>query len=91
MVKSHAEIRDILQEFEHNRAGSRLFTNAEIVKGNAPGDLYEGLEKDGSPIVMNIEMNKELHGGDKDECCKPKKKSDGKKGGGKPASKGKKK
>lgn len=61
-MKSHAEIRSILEEFDRKQnTNPRLFTNGEVVKGSAASDLYDGLDKDGTAVVMNIEMNQEQH------------------------------
>jgi hypothetical protein len=57
VVKSHAEIRQVLEEYDKTTNKSSIFGNGEVVKGSA--DLYDGLGEDGTPVVMNIEMNKE--------------------------------
>jgi hypothetical protein len=79
-VKSNAEIRQVLIDFD--KTGSNLpimFTRSEIVK-SGEDRLYDGLDKDGTAVVMNIEMNKELKGDANVKCAK-KGDSKGKSGG----------
>eukprot|EP01039_Chlorochromonas_danica_P004234 gene4234-4653_t len=84
VVKSHAEIRSILEEFDRKQnANPRLFSNGEVVKGSAASDLYDGLDKDGTAVVMNIEMNQEQHANR--DVPTPKKKGNA---GGKPKAGG---
>ncbi len=95
-MKSHAEIRAILQEYDQVKNGVKIFGNGEVVKANASSDMYEGLGKDGTAMVMNIEMNKELNNGDdtaaaKKEGGKGKGKTSGGGGGGNTKGKGEKK
>jgi ankyrin repeat protein len=61
VVKSHAEIRQVLidNDRSNSNGGPALFSKGEVVK-SGDAALYEGLEKDGTAMVMNIEMNKEL-------------------------------
>jgi ankyrin repeat protein len=90
VVKSHADIRQILEEFNKTQPGTKIFGNGEVVKST---NLYDGLEKDGTAMVMNIEMNNELSKADengKKGAGKGKGKSGGG-GGGKGKDKGKKK
>lgn len=85
VTKSHAEIRRILQDHDRSQTNPKLFATGEVVKTADAADIYEGLEKDGTATVMNIEMNREMHNESAD-----KKKGGGKgKGGG--TAKGKKK
>jgi hypothetical protein len=89
VVKSHADIRQILEEFNKSQPGTKIFGNGEVVKST---NLYDGLEKDGTALVMNIEMNNELSKTDdngKKSTGKGKGKSGG--GGGGGGGKGKKK
>lgn len=65
VTKSHAEIRQILIDFEQSKRLPALFAKSDTVivagsDGGKAGDIYVGLEKDGTAMVMNIEMNKEL-------------------------------
>jgi ankyrin repeat protein len=63
VVKSRVEVREVLLEFDRNGGhGPALFARAEIVKtGDAlKGDIYDGLDTDGSAMVMNVEMNDSL-------------------------------
>lgn len=81
IVKSHAEIRGILKEFESDKA-TKLFGNGSVSVAISAGDAtvdYDGVGKDGTAMLMNIEMNKEAPVSRK-----------GKASGGKPAT-GKKK
>ncbi len=78
-MKSNADIRQVLIDFD--KTGSNLpvmFTRGDVVK-TGEDQLYNGLDKDGTAVVMNIEMNKALK-----EDAKCGKKCDTKgKGGGK--------
>jgi hypothetical protein len=60
VVKSNAEIRQVLIDYDRTNSGATnypaLFAKSDVVKTGGI-DLYEGLDKDGSPVVMNIEMN----------------------------------
>lgn len=88
VVKSNAEIRQVL--IDHDKTGSNLptmFTRGEVVKSGEEG-LYDGLDKDGTAMVMNIEMNKALKE-DATKCGIKKGDSKGKGGGGKKAGGGK--
>lgn len=65
VVSSRLEIRSILQEHEASHA-SRMFgsNTASAVASSASGtsggvDMYEGVEKDGTAMLMNIELNQE--------------------------------
>jgi hypothetical protein len=70
-MKSNKEIRQVLIDYDQsaskgNNSGSALFgTGKAPFMTSACGEdtakklLYEGLGVEGSPIVMNIEMNKE--------------------------------
>lgn len=62
IVKSNAEIRQILKEFEEEKT-SKLFGNGSVslaVVGNKSCSTeYSDVGKDGSAMLMNIEMNKE--------------------------------
>jgi hypothetical protein len=71
-MKSNKEIRQVLIDYDQsaskgNNSGSALFgtgkapfvTSASSGEATAKKLLYEGLGVEGSPIVMNIEMNKE--------------------------------
>lgn len=79
VVKSHAEIRQVLidNDRSNSNGGPALFSKGEVVK-SGDAALYDGLDKDGSALVMNIEMNKELSG----EASKGKKEGGKGKGGG---------
>ncbi|RYG69027.1 ankyrin repeat domain-containing protein [archaeon] len=81
VVKSHAEMRQILLDYDQSNA-SKLFSNGDVVKSSAQTNtmLYDGLDKDGSALVMNIEINKEMR--------KEAEYADKKKGGGKKKSGG---
>eukprot|EP01031_Cornospumella_fuschlensis_P031353 gene31353-37891_t len=89
VIKSHADMRQILLDFEQSNA-SKLFSSGEVVKSSEQTNamLYDGLDKDGSALVMNIEMNKEMH---KEADDAEKKKGAGKKKGGGGGGKGGKK
>eukprot|EP01033_Poteriospumella_lacustris_P001277 gene1277-931_t len=94
VVKSHAGAREILLEFDRSGGnGPALFARTEIVKtGDAlKGDMYDGLDKDGSAVVMNIELNDALATEAKHAAtaAKGKKKSGGGGGGGGGGGKGK--
>lgn len=56
VVKSNAEIRQILIDYDQTNKSS-IFGNGEVVKTSS--NLYDGLDENGTPIVMNIEMNQE--------------------------------
>jgi len=63
VVKSHAEIRQILIDYDRSSSssgngtsGNAVFGNGQVVK--AP-NMYEGLDEHGSPIVMHLEMMQE--------------------------------
>ena len=59
IVKSHAEIREILKEYESDKA-SKLFGNGSVsVATGASAVDYDGVGKDGTAMLMNIEMNTE--------------------------------
>lgn len=63
MIKSKAEIRQVLIDYDQTTsASSKLFGTGKPVK-TAECTLYKDLDPDGSPVVMNIEMNKEMEGG----------------------------
>jgi hypothetical protein len=55
--------------------GSVLFGTGEGITVNGTTDMYEGLDKNGSPVVLQAEMNNAASGGGK-------KKGGGGKGGG---------
>jgi len=63
VIKSNKEIRQVL--IDYDQTGSKamsLFSKGDIIKHNIAEDkklLYKDLDKDGSPVVMNIEMNNE--------------------------------
>lgn len=61
VVQSRADIRSILQEHEASHA-SKVFGKATVsavgVSDNANME-YEGVHKDGTAMLMNIEINKE--------------------------------
>lgn len=78
VIRSRALIRQVLLDYDQsNKSGNtRIFGNGKAVgvKRNNGNDaqLYEDLGDEGSPVVMQLEMNKERDS-----------KVDGKKGGGK--------
>lgn len=77
-MKSHADIRNILEEYD--KSSTRIFGNGEVVKST---NMYDGLDKDGSALVMNIELNAEAANEDKKAAkAKPKGKGGGGGGGG---------
>ena len=80
VIKSKEEIRQVLIENDQTNSANAIFGrgNAEPVKGNS--DLYKDLDKDGSPVVMNIEINNENIQKDSDKKAKGKGQST-KKGG----------
>jgi hypothetical protein len=60
-VKSNAEIRQILKDFESDNA-SKLFGKAGVsaaAVGGCCATDHEGVGPDGTATLMNIEMNKE--------------------------------
>lgn len=59
VIKSRAEIRQVLIDNDRTgeKGGDRIFGAGGGVAVNGGGDLYDGLEKDGSPVVMQLEMN----------------------------------
>jgi hypothetical protein len=85
-VKSHAELRAILQEYEKDKGG--IFGRGEVVQDGSNKGLYEGLGDTGTAMVMNIEMSRELQA-DAAAGAKEKKGGGKGKGGGakKPAGK----
>ena len=82
VIKSRADIRQVLTDNDRTGGGggSVLFGSGEGVSVNGGSDMYDGLGKDGSPIVMQAEMNNTAGGGKK-------KGGGGGKGGGKPKKK----
>ncbi len=67
VTKSKAEIRQVLVDHDtvvRSAARKQIFSHGEAGVGVVLGDagMYEGLEKDGSALVMNIEMNREMAG-----------------------------
>ena len=89
VVTSRAEIRQVLIDHDTSNTKNALFgTEKGVVKQDEEGErkaLYEGLNKDGTAVVMNVEMNKEFENGTA-ASTKPKGKGGGKKntkGGGK--------
>ena len=82
VIKSKEEIRQVLIDNDQTNNANAIFGrgNAEPVKGNS--DLYKDLGPDGSPIVMNIEMNNENLQKESDKKGKGKGGQSSKKGGG---------
>lgn len=96
VVRSRAEIRQVLIDHDTNSAskGGQLFAKKSINTSNGcDAGMYEGLDKDGSPIVMQLEMRAEDSNTSSSNGGKGgKKKSKGKvSGGNKKAAGGKKK
>jgi ankyrin repeat protein len=57
VVKSRQEIRQILIDHENSTAtASKLFGNSSVSPSRAPGNMYQDLDPNGSPIVMQLEM-----------------------------------
>lgn len=61
-MRSRAEIRQVLIDFDSSTA-SRLFGKASV-KVSGSCECTEGLGPDGSPITMQIEMEKEIQSSD---------------------------
>jgi hypothetical protein len=68
VVRSRAEIRQVLIDNDRTGTGAGLFGCGEVVKGAS--DLYRDLDDSGTAVVMNIEMNKELSNGAEREAQK---------------------
>eukprot|EP01038_Epipyxis_sp_PR26KG_P014696 gene14696-19745_t len=64
VIKSKHDIRQVLIDYDQSTSSglkkNRIFGNGKVVKIEE-GNLYEGLDNDGSAMVMNIEMNKEMN------------------------------
>ena len=58
VVRSRAVIRQVLIDFD-NKNSSKLFGNGSACP-TKPCGLEEGLDENGSPIVMQQEMEKEM-------------------------------
>jgi hypothetical protein len=62
VVKSNKEIRQVLIDYTLSPAGNsvkKLFGNGEVVRVTE-SNIYQDLGHEGSALVMNIEMNKEM-------------------------------
>ena len=62
IVRSRAEIRQVLIDHDTSSAGKggQLFAKKSMSTSNGcDAGMYEGLDKDGSPIVMQVEMRTE--------------------------------
>jgi len=82
VVRSRADIRQVLIDFD-NKNSSKLFGKGTACPTKPCGDLEEGLDENGSPIVMQKEMEKELSTTASTSASgKKTKKSGGTKGGG---------
>jgi hypothetical protein len=55
VVKSRQEIRQVLIDHE-NSSTSKVFGDSSISPSQEPGSMYQDLDPDGSPIVMQLEM-----------------------------------
>jgi hypothetical protein len=55
VVKSRQEIRQVLIDHE-NSSTSKVFGNSSISPSREAGNMYQDLHPDGSPIVMQLEM-----------------------------------
>ena len=56
IIRSRADIRQVIIDYDQTANKSTvLFGTGEGVPVNGGSDMYEGLGKDGSPIVMQLE------------------------------------
>ena len=65
VIKSKADIRQVLIDYDQTSARNKIFGTGKAPAANCTckdTDMYRDLGPDGSPIVMHIEMNKELNG-----------------------------
>lgn len=58
VVRSRAEIRQVLVDFD-NKNASKIFGKGSACPIKPSGDIEEGLDENGSPIVMQKEMENE--------------------------------
>lgn len=58
-MRSRAEIRQVLIDYDTTRAGSKIFGTGAGIQKQQPGDVYRDLGPDGSAVVLQVEMNSE--------------------------------
>lgn len=70
VVQSREEIRQVLIDHENSNASSSLFGNGAVSPSREPSNPYQDLDHNGSPIVMQLEMEGEVTPSNSKKCSK---------------------